>query len=153
MMKWLKICVLLLFAVVNATWAAADDYHWNLDADGITIYEHDAVAYFTLPDGSDAVKGKKEFSYQWEDGIWYFANAENLATFKADPTKYIPQYGGFCAYAAARGYFAPIDPDAWSIENGKLYLNYSKRIRNKWLKNVDAEIASGDANWPDLQKP
>lgn len=81
----------------------------------------DPVAYFTE---SQAVIGSAEFSHEWNGATWHFASAENRDLFSADPEKYAPQYGGHCAWDAAQGYVATIDPTAWSVVDGKLYSNF-----------------------------
>jgi hypothetical protein len=82
---------------------------------------------------------------------WRFASAANRDAFSADPGKYAPQYGGYCAWAVSQGYTAEIDPDAWRVESGKLYLNYSKSVQATWAKDVPGNIAKGDRNWPELK--
>jgi YHS domain-containing protein len=109
------------------------------------IRGHDPVAYF---DRKGPVKGSKQFSYPWRGTTWYFASAENRDKFAAEPERYAPQYGGYCAYAVAQGYTADIDPSAWSIVDGKLYLNYSLRIRERWNKDIPGYISKADASWP-----
>ena len=114
---------------------------------GAAINGYDAVAYFTerMP-----VRGRDEHSFEWNGALWKFKNAENLELFTADPEAYAPQYGGYCAWAVARNYTASTDPDAWSIFNGKLYLNYSVRVRRQWSQDIPGNIAAGDANWPGV---
>lgn len=114
---------------------------------GSAINGYDPVAYFT---DSAPVEGSAEFSTEWNGATWQFATPENLATFEADPEAYAPQFGGYCAYAVARGYTAKTDPDAWTVHNGKLYLNFSKGIRRRWLRDIDGEIIQGEANWPSV---
>ena len=86
------------------------------------VQGYDVVAYFTE---SKPVKGTKEFTVYHSGESWYFSSAENLKTFKASPEKYKPQFGGYCAYGMSRGYKAKTDPEAWTIVDGKLYLNYN----------------------------
>src|SRR5688572_1599979 len=86
----------------------------------------DPVAYFTE---GKAVQGKEELTYTWINSNWYFSNRQNLNSFKTNPEKFAPQYGGYCAYGLSNGYKAPTSPDAWIIENGKLYLNYNIKVR------------------------
>ena len=109
------------------------------------IRSHDPVAYF---DRKGPVKGTKQFSHAWRGATWYFASAENRDKFAAAPERYAPQYGGYCAYAVASGYTADIDPNAWSIVDDKLYLNYSLSVRERWNKDIPGHIRRGDANWP-----
>jgi hypothetical protein len=115
--------------------------------DGIAINGYDPVAYFT--DGKP-VRGDKAITSDWNGAILRFASMENKARFDADPEVHAPKYGGYCAYAVSQGYTASTDPDAWTIHNGRLYLNYSKRVRRTWLENVDGYIARADENWPGV---
>ena len=101
-------------------------------------------------DGAPHSKGDTDHSSTWNGATWRFASADNKAAFDANPDAYAPQYGGYCAYAVANGYTAKTDPDAWSIVDGKLYLNYSRRVRTRWLEDVPGNIAKGDANWPSV---
>ncbi len=117
---------------------------FNVTDEGIAIEGADPVAYFT--DGQ-YVQGSPEFAYDWEGASWHFASEENRAAFAENPDKYAPQYGGWCAYAAARGALAPIDPEAWTVYEGKLYLNFNKRVRARWKTDIPGEIARADTNW------
>ncbi|HEY9536347.1 MAG TPA: YHS domain-containing (seleno)protein [Kiloniellaceae bacterium] len=116
--------------------------------DGLAIRGYDPVAYFN--DGRP-VEGKDEFTYSHEGTVWRFATAANRDAFAADPARYAPQYGGYCAWAVSQGYTAPIDPDAWSIENGKLYLNYSESVQQQWAEDIPGNISKADANWPEIK--
>lgn len=111
------------------------------------IQGYDPVAYFTQ---STAVKGQPAFSHQWNGTTWHFATAANRDAFAAAPEKYAPQYGGYCAYAVSQGYTAKIDPEAWSVVDGRLYLNYSMKVRTRWEQDKAGYIKSGDVNWPKL---
>lgn len=108
---------------------------------------YDVVAYFQ--DGQP-VKGSKKFTAQWHDAEWRFASAQHRDAFVDDPEAFAPQYGGYCAWAVAQGSTADIDPEAWKIIDGKLYLNYSKKIQTQWLEDVPGNIDKADANWPKL---
>ena len=79
-----------------------------------------------------------------------FSSQENLDLFKEDPQKYEPQYGGYCAFAVAKGTTASIKPELFTIHDGKLYLNYNKKINDQWLDNKENFIKSADANWPEV---
>jgi hypothetical protein len=116
---------------------------------GAAIRGTDVVAYFT--DGK-AVAGSPQFTHRWNGAEWRFATAANRDTFAADPEKYTPQYGGFCAWAVSQNYTAPIDPEAWRVVDGKLYLNYSRSVQSRWQQDIPGNIAKGDANWPKLGK-
>lgn len=109
------------------------------------VHGYDAVAYFNQ---NMAVKGLEANKYSWHNADWYFATKENLETFMKDPEKYAPQYGGYCAYGLSEGYKAPTDPQAFTIVDGKLYLNYNLKTRETWSKNREARIEKADKNWP-----
>ncbi|MEZ0486356.1 YHS domain-containing (seleno)protein [Fibrella aquatica] len=115
---------------------------------GNAIRGYDPVAYFT--DGKP-VKGDSTFSYIYDGANWLFASADHLARFKAAPSSYAPQYGGYCAYGTSRGYKAPTEPDAWTINDGKLYLNYNLKVRTEWDKDRAGYIQKADANWPNIK--
>ncbi len=114
---------------------------------GGAIRGYDPVAYHTE---GKPVAGKRAHRVEWKGATWSFASAENKALFEGDPEKYAPRYGGYCAWAVSQGYTASIDPDAWSIVDGKLYLNYSLGVREQWSGDIPGNIAKGDANWPKL---
>ena len=119
----------------------------SADATGLAIKGYDPVAYFTL---GKPTKGQPEFKSEFQGAKFLFATAENKATFEADPAKYAPQFGGYCAWAVGNNYTAPTDPEAWKIVNGKLYLNYNKDIQKRWSSDEAALIRKGDQNWPTL---
>lgn len=112
------------------------------------INGYDAVAYFKE---SKPIKGDSQFNYQWKDANWYFSSKENLETFKENPEKYVPQYGGYCAYGTSEGHKAPTQPDAWTIVDGKLYLNYNKAVEVLWNKNQSELIKKADTNWDGVK--
>lgn len=114
----------------------------------LAIKGYDTVAYFTA---DTATVGSKDFEHVWNNQTWRFASQENLELFKAVPEKYAPQYGANCAWAVAHNYTAPIDPFAWEIVSGKLYLNYNKDVQKKWREKREEHILRGDKNWPALR--
>jgi YHS domain-containing protein len=132
-----------------ATTAAAGKVDPVYQHGGFAIRGYDAVEYYQK---AAPVKGSSQFSYQWRGATWLFASAENRDRFQADPERYAPQYGGYCAYAVSKGHTASIDPEAWTIVDGKLYLNYSKGVQKKWKQDVPGNIDKADMYWPDLHK-
>ena len=114
---------------------------------GGAIRGYDPVAYFTE---GRPVEGKSAHRFEWMGATWSFASAENRAAFEADPEKYAPRYGGYCAWAVSRGYTASIVPEAWRIVDGALYLNYSLSVRERWAKDIPGNIARAEVNWPRL---
>ena len=116
---------------------------------GVAIMGYDPVAYFT--EGRPR-KGSKEFAYDWLGTPWYFATAEHRDLFSSDPAKYSPQYGGYCVGEVAyRGATVNIDPEAWRIINGKLYLSYDKGFATEFEAHADEYLTKADANWPAVQ--
>lgn len=112
------------------------------------IRGYDPVAYFS---DSMAVKGKPEFTYVWNDAVWYFKSAKNRDLFIGNPDKYAPQFGGFCSYGVSRNYKVKSEADAWSIVDGKLYLNYDTQVQKKWLADKNAYIEKAKSNWVMLE--
>ena len=106
---------------------------------------YDPVAYFTQ---GRPVKGERRFTVTYNGAEYRFASAANRDAFKANPAKYAPQYGGYCAWAVSRGYTASADPNVWKIVEGKLYLNYNEEVGRKWSKDIPGHIRSANANWP-----
>ena len=86
----------------------------------------------------------------WRGATWHFASDANRALFEADPLAFAPQYGGWCAWAVAEGYTASTVPDAWSIVDGRLYLNFSRSVQRRWERDIPGNIARADANWPGV---
>ena len=106
---------------------------------------YDAVAYFN---GGKPTKGNDGHKVSWNGATWRFASEENKAAFEADPQRYAPQYGGYCAWAVSEGYTAKGDPNHWRIVDGRLYLNYNASVQKSWDKDAPGHIAKGDRNWP-----
>lgn len=115
--------------------------------DNLAVAGHDVVAYFTR---GEPVEGSAEHSTQWNGAEWRFASAEHLERFRADPERYAPAYGGFCAYAVAEGYTAAGDPAHWAIHDGRLYLNYNAGVQTRWNTDREGYIAAADGNWPEV---
>jgi len=140
--------ILLLGAlfVFAATPVLADKTTYQ--SGGVAINGYDPVAYFV---DNAPIKGDTALGYTWNGTKWQFANQKNLAAFKENPEKFAPKFGGYCAYAVSQGYTALTDPNAWSIVDGSLYLNYSKSVRSRWQQDTSGNIVKGDANWPGLR--
>ncbi len=114
---------------------------------GIAVGGYDPVAYFTE---GKPMQGSRDITLEHEGATWRFASAANRDAFKADPSKYAPQYGGYCAWAVSQNYTAKGDPNAWTISNGKLYLNYNKSVQSTWEKDIPGHVKKGDTNWPTV---
>lgn len=116
-------------------------------AEGIAIDGYDPVAYFR--EGGPR-KGLPEHALKHGGATWHFASAQNRALFSADPERYKPAYGGFCAYGTSRGYLVKIEPEAWSIVDGRLYLNYDLGVRETWARDTAKYLDRSEKNWPRL---
>lgn len=127
-----------------ATPARAEPQVYVNSATGEAINGYDPVGYFIE---MKPVRGDAAYTFEWKGAPFLFASAENRDLFAADPEKYAPQYGGYCAYAMAQGAFATTAPEAWTVRSGKLYLNYSTGVRQLWQKDPEDFIAKADGYW------
>jgi len=114
----------------------------------LALHGYDAVAYFTK---GQPVRGSDSFVYVHEGVAYRFSNQAHLDTFKEDPGRYAPRYGGFCAYGVSVGKKFDGDPHLWKIENGQLYLNLNEKIYQTFLEDVDGNIRKADRNWPEIE--
>ncbi len=121
----------------------------NKNKKGLALRGFDAVAYF---DQDKAVKGSKQFTHEWNGATWRFAIAEHRDQFAADPERYAPQFGGYCAFAVSHGSTADAAPRAWTIVDGKLYLNYNTDVQRQWRRDAQAHIERAHRNWPMLHR-
>ena len=119
----------------------------NTTDENIAILGYDPVAYFTV---SEPQRGDPQFEHVWQEARWHFASAEHRDMFVAEPRRYAPRYGGFCAGAMALGWKAPIDPEAWVIIDDRLYLAFNTRGLEPYADDPEATIAEADANWERL---
>jgi hypothetical protein len=133
-------------AAVGPTRAAEPPVFTGL-VKGVAVGGYDPVAYFRE---GKPVKGREDLTIEHEGVRWRFASEANRDAFKAEPANFAPQYGGYCAWAVSRGYTAKGDPNAWSVVDGRLYLNYDVNVRRDWLRDVPGNIRKGDANWPKV---
>jgi YHS domain-containing protein len=118
-------------------------------ADGVALKGYDAVAYFI---SGEPTRGLADYTHRWKGVTYRFASAENRERFTADPEKYLPRYGGYCAYAMSINRIADIDPARWAIVDGKLYLNNNRLSQALWSVNTRGKITSGDRNWAVFPK-
>jgi YHS domain-containing protein len=115
--------------------------------DGFAIRGYDPVAYFTL---GEPKKGDEKISFSWQGAMWLFSSEQHKTLFVQQPEKYAPQYGGYCAWGASENYKATTDPFAWTITNGKLYLNYNRKVQAAWAPQKITRIPKADSNWTTL---
>jgi len=135
---------LAVAAMAPAAQAKEDPFYTGV-LSNVAVGGYDAVAYFTQ---GKPVKGSANFTTTYKGAEFRFANAADLAAFTANPDRYAPQYGGYCAWAVSQGYTASGDPLVWKVVGGKLYLNYNEEVGQRWSKNIPGFIAAADKNWP-----
>jgi YHS domain-containing protein len=145
----LQIFIIAFFATAFISLNACSNESDNpltFDTTEIAINGYDPVSYFKEDKPS---RGTEEFEYVWNDAKYQFSCQENLELFKNNPTKYTPQYDGYCAFAMSRGDYSRIDPESYTIVNGKLYLTYNRDIRSTWLYDKENYIKKADRIWED----
>jgi YHS domain-containing protein len=113
----------------------------------LALQGYDPVAYFTA---GEPVRGTRQFSHTHKGSTYRFSSAEHRDNFIADPDAYLPEYGGFCAWAAAQGYRAKGDARYWRIVDGRLYLNFNAQVQKDWEADIPGFIAAADEKWPEL---
>jgi YHS domain-containing protein len=145
--KTALVAALLLISPLVAPLPAAAAPVWTgVLGNQAALDGYDSVSYFS----GKPVRGDDRFTTQYKGAVFKFATAANLATFKANPARFAPQYGGHCAWAAANNYRFAGDPTVWKIVNGKLYLNYNRDVQAKWEKDIPGLVKKGDINWATL---
>ncbi len=141
-----RILAAALILAASAASALAGDFY---EKEGAAIKGYDPIAYFTE---SKPVKGSPVYQAEYKGSVFHFVSQANRDAFAADPAKYAPQYNGFCAFGTAAGYKAAIDPAAFTIVGGKLYLNYNRDVRKQWSADIPGFLAKADKNWPDVAR-
>lgn len=141
------LCLFALMWLVLPMSALAQEF--NLDAAGLALRGYDPVAYFAA---GKPEAGRSEFTASHKGATYRFVSAANRDAFVAAPERYLPQYGGWCAFAAADGKKADGDPQVWRIENGKLYLNYNRSVGQRWSADIPGFVARADAKWPEIRE-
>lgn len=151
-MKKLLYTIALVVVATGVLLAQTRTKEYNLE-DGVALQGYDPVAYFTA---KKAVKGRKDFTHKLDGVTWLFSTAANREAFIKEPSRYEPQYGGWCAYAMGQtGEKVEIDPETFKINDGKLYLFYNSLFNNtlpKWNENEPNLRVKADANWKSIVK-
>ena len=142
-----KIILSLLLAGLALPVFAQTKTLLNLDDSGVAIQGYDPVAFFT---DHKPVKGDAKFVSKRDGAIYLFASKEHKEMFNASPAKYEPVFGGYCAYGVSRNKLVEIDVDAFQIVDGKLLLQYSTDVRDKFNKDTQGNLAKAAANWAGL---
>lgn len=117
---------------------------------GIALKGFDPVAYH---ESNKPTLGSSQYTYEWGGARWEFSSAHNRDLFAQVPEVYAPQFGGFCSFAVSKGFTADVSPDAWHIENGKLYLFSDKNFEKKWIEALgEGSLESSEMNWARRSK-
>ena len=151
-MKYVGIAatIIVIGVVAFATVKKVSPVGWGMwgttnTASGVVLHGHDPVAYFA--EGS-AVAGSSEHTFEWRDAVWQFSSARNRRDFIGNPEDYAPQFGSFCAFAVSKGFTADIMPEAWHIEDGRLYVFADKNVRDEWVATLpDGSLQQSRDNW------
>jgi YHS domain-containing protein len=141
-----RIAGALVALLLMGRFAAAGEF---FEPDGQALRGYDAVSYFET---GVPTPGFAKYTFTYRGSRFLFASADHQRKFAADPGKYAPQFGGFCAYGAANGYKVSTQPDAFKVVDGKLYLNYDRKVLGIWSKDEPGNIARADQNWPEVSK-
>jgi len=144
MKKTLSLSIIIFSVITHVSAQKAEVY----SPGGKAIKGYDPVAFFTQ---SKPVMGADSLSYSWNGATWLFSSRQDLDRFKAEPMKYAPQYGGYCAYGTSQGHKAPTEVDTWTVVDGKLYFNYNKKVKEMWVKDQPGYIQKADIQWPQIK--
>ncbi|MFK7942176.1 MAG: YHS domain-containing (seleno)protein [Paracoccaceae bacterium] len=117
------------------------------DVNGLALKGYDAVAYHLE---RRPVKGTEDFAFEWKKAVWWFSSAENRDRFMADPERWAPQFGGYCAWGIAKDRVVSINPTIFRIFDDKLYLNLNMKVHKEWLDSHNGFIATANEKWPDI---
>lgn len=135
--------------VLSSGAAMAGPTFVGVEGENIAVSGYDVTSYFT---GEGApTKGDKAHSVDYKGAVYYFSSAANAATFKKDPAKFAPQYGGHCAWAVSRGSLAPGNPMNFKLVDGKLYLNFNDNVQKTWLSDIPGFISKAEDKWPSFK--
>ncbi len=138
---------IFIFAVLMTGPALAAEAQFQVG--GVALGGYDPVSYFRK---QTAERGQPEYRHRYNDSTWHFTSELHRDLFAANPQQYAPQYGGFCAYAVSQGQLVPVDPYAWTIHAGKLYLNYSKPVRTVWRSDLEHHLELAADYWERLRQ-
>lgn len=131
-----------------SSFAFSADIDMSADKNDLAIQGYDPIAYFT---DSKPTQGNTQYSATYKNAIYHFVSAENRDAFRSDPTKYAPQYGGYCAMGVSLNKKLDTDPTAWRIVDNKLYLNLNKDVQKRWLEDVPGNIVIAEEVWPTIK--
>jgi len=146
-MRTLILTIALFFGAVMPAFAGKAEIYTSWQ-NNLALSGYDTVSFFS----GKPREGKKEFRHIYQGAEWRFSTRGNLELFKTNPSAFMPQYGGYCAWALAKGKLAKGTPEHWSVEDGKLYINFNARIKRRWEKDISGFIEMADSEWPEILK-
>lgn len=135
-------------AIALSSISLAADVGINASANDLAIHGYDAVSYFKK---GKPTKGKDKYTATYKGAIYQFRSEENRDMFRASPSKYAPQFGGYCAMGVALNQKLDVDPTAWKIVDNKLYLNLNSAVQKKWLTDVPGYLDTAERNWNGIK--
>lgn len=147
-MKRFTLLIGMLLSAIAFPASADSDSFYTSWRDNVAVGGYDVVSFYS----GKPLEGKDQFSQAYMDAEWKFSSRANRDLFRTNPEAFVPQYGGYCAWAAANGKLAKGSPEHWHVRDGKLYLNFNKRIQKKWNADIPGFIKKADWNWPELLK-
>lgn len=145
-MKTFMLTLALIFTTVSAAPVIAADSIYTSWKNNLAVGGYDTVSFFS----GKPQEGKKEHSLSYAGAEWRFSTRGNLDLFKTNPEAFMPQYGGYCAWAVAKNKLAKGSPKHWHVEDGKLYLNFNARIQRRWGKDIPGFVRKAAEHWPDI---
>lgn len=145
-MRIILFALALMFSTLSTSSVQAKEGVYTSWQNNLAVSGYDTVSFFS---GKPQL-GKKAFSFDYAGATWRFATRGNYDLFKTNPEAFMPQYGGYCAWAVAKNKLAKGTPDYWHVEDGKLYLNFNARIQRRWEKDIPAFISAAEENWPKI---
>lgn len=145
-MKTIMLTLALFFVATSDESAAAADSIYTSWKNNLAVGGYDTVSFFS----GKPQEGKKEYTLNHASAEWRFLNQGNLDLFKTNPDAFMPQYGGYCAWAVAHNKLAKGSPKYWHVEDGKLYLNFNARIKRRWEKDVLGYVHKAGDHWPEI---
>lgn len=146
-MRRSRVLVAALATLLGAATVHAEEPVYTSWFSDVAVGGYDVVGYFTQ---DEAVEGSADYSIVWRGAVWRFASGDHLQRFREDPSRYAPAYGGYCAYAVARGTTAAGNPDHWAIRDGRLYLNHDADAQARWEADPEAHIGAADEHWSEM---
>ena len=144
----IKSTLLGLALLIGSISAYAGNVAVDVNENNVTLAGHDVVSYFTE---NKAVEGNPEYSALYNDAIYHFSSTANRDTFKANPAKYAPKYGGFCSYGTSLGKKFAVDGKAFEVVNGELYVAKNLDVYKIWKEDKANNIVSSESKWPGIK--